>query len=193
MKITVARTAGFCMGVRRAVEMALDASNSSLDPLYTYGPLIHNPQVMNILAQKGISTIDKIPETGDGIILIRAHGIPPKDEKSLSDAGFKVINATCPRVVMVQSIIKKYAEKKYTILIIGDKNHPEVKGLFGYSQKKGHIISNMDELEEIAEFDQAVIVAQTTQDTVFFEKVQKWAEKKHPPYKVKKQIFNYTY
>jgi 4-hydroxy-3-methylbut-2-enyl diphosphate reductase len=180
------------MGVRRAVEMALDASNSSLDSLYTYGPLIHNPQVMNILAQKGISTIDKIPENGNGIILIRAHGVPPKEEKSLSDAGFKVINATCPRVVMVQSIIKKYAEKKYTILIIGDKNHPEVKGLFGYSQKKGHIVSNLDELEALAEFDQAVIVAQTTQDTIFFEKVKKWAEKKYPHYKIYNTICNST-
>ncbi|MCK5098684.1 MAG: 4-hydroxy-3-methylbut-2-enyl diphosphate reductase, partial [Desulfobacteraceae bacterium] len=72
MKITVARTAGFCMGVRRAVDMALDASNTSSDSLYTYGPLIHNPQVMEVLAQKGISTIEQIPENNTGTVLIRA-------------------------------------------------------------------------------------------------------------------------
>ncbi len=180
------------MGVRRAVEMALDASNASLDSLYTYGPLIHNPQVMDVLSQKGISTIDNVPENGDGIVLIRAHGIPPEEEKSLSDAGFKVINATCPRVVMVQSIIKKYADRGYEILIIGDKNHPEVKGLFGYAQGKGHIISDSEELKLLPDFDRAVIVAQTTQDTSFFKKIKEWAETEHSHYKVFNTICNST-
>ncbi len=181
------------MGVRRAVEMALDASNSPSDSLYTYGPLIHNPQVMEVLAQKGVSKLDKIPENGKGIVLIRAHGVPPEEEKSLADAGFKIINATCPRVVMVQSIIKKYAKKAYTILIIGDKDHPEVKGLFGYTYpKKGHIVSTMDELEQLPAFDNAVIVAQTTQDTIFFDKVEKWAQTKHSHYKIFNTICNST-
>ncbi|MCK5096960.1 MAG: UbiA family prenyltransferase, partial [Desulfobacteraceae bacterium] len=102
------------------------------------------------------------------------------------------INATCPRVVMVQSIIKKYAKKGYTVLIIGDKNHPEVKGLLGYSKEKGHTVSNMDELELLPEFDQAVIVAQTTQDTVFFAKIEKWVKAKHPHYKIFNTICNST-
>ncbi len=180
------------MGVRRAVEMALDASNTSLDPLYTYGPLIHNPQVMDVLAQKGISTIYQVPKKGKGVVLIRAHGVPPKEEKALSDAGFKVINATCPRVVMVQAIIKKYAAKKYNILIIGDKNHPEVKGLLGYTEEKGHIISDMTELASLPDLDRAVIVAQTTQDTIFFDKVQGWTKINHPHYKVFNTICNST-
>ena len=196
MKITVARTAGFCMGVRRAVEMALDASNTSSDSLYTYGPLIHNPQVMEVLAQKGISTIGQIPdndlENTQGTVLIRAHGIPPEEEKAISDAGFKVINATCPRVVMVQSIIKKYAKKGYSVLIIGDKNHPEVKGLLGYSKEKGYTVSNMEELELLPEFEQAVIVAQTTQDTTFFNKVENWIKTNHPHYKIFNTICNST-
>ena len=192
MKITVARTAGFCMGVRRAVEMALDASNSSIDSLYTYGPLIHNPQVMEVLSQKGISTIDKIPENGKGIVLIRAHGVPPEEEQSLSNAGFKIINATCPRVVMVQSIIKKYAEKEHTIIIVGDKDHPEVKGLLGYSQKNGRIVSTMVELKQLPEFNQAVIVAQTTLDTIFFDKIEKWTKAKFPHYRIFNTICNST-
>ena len=192
MKITVAQTAGFCMGVRRAVEMALDASNTSSDSLYTYGPLIHNPQVMDVLAQKGISTLNQIPENSKGIVLIRAHGIPPKEKKALWDAGFKVINATCPRVIMVQSIIEKHAKKGYVVLIIGDKNHPEVKGLIGYSHGKGHIVSNMGELDMLPDFDKAVIVAQTTQDTIFFSKIETWVETKHPNYKIFNTICNST-
>jgi len=192
MKITVARTAGFCMGVRRAVELAIDASNNSSGPLYTYGPLIHNPQVLEVLAQKGITTINEIPDNDKGTILIRAHGIPPKEEKALSSAGFKIINATCPRVVMVQSIIKKYAKQGHTILIIGDKNHPEVKGLMGYAHNKGHTVSSMKELERLPAFDQAAIVAQTTQDTTFFEDVKSWVEKNHPHYKTFNTICNST-
>ncbi len=192
MRITVAKTAGFCMGVRRAVEMALDASNNTCDPLYTYGPLIHNPQVMEVLTQKGISTIDKIPDKGNGIVLIRAHGVPPNDEHELKDAGYKIINATCPRVGIVQSIIKKHAQKGYTVIIIGDKNHPEVKGLFGYSMGNGHIISTMEELQLLPEFDKAVIVAQTTQDTNFFEKIAAWIKINHPDYKIFNTICSST-
>ncbi len=121
------------MGVRRAVNMVLDASNLSSDPIYTYGPLIHNPQVMAMLEGKKIFRIDKIPEKGTGVVLIRAHGVPPEDKTALEDAGFTVINATCPRVVRVQVIINKYAKKGYATIIIGDEKHPEVIGLLGYA------------------------------------------------------------
>ena len=99
MKITVAKTAGFCMGVRRAVDMVLDASNLAGEPIFTYGPLIHNPQVLEMLENKKIFRIETIPEKGEGIVLIRAHGVPPQDELALKKAGFTVLNATCPRVV----------------------------------------------------------------------------------------------
>ena len=79
MKIVVAKTAGFCMGVRRAVDIVLDASNTAQEePIYTYGPLIHNPQVLEMLEEKGIFRIDKIPSKGKGIVLVRAHGVPPE-------------------------------------------------------------------------------------------------------------------
>ncbi|MBA3037204.1 MAG: 4-hydroxy-3-methylbut-2-enyl diphosphate reductase, partial [Desulfobacterium sp.] len=129
MKILVAKTAGFCMGVRRAVEMALDLPNKHKGPIFTFGPLIHNPQVLDLLNEKGISIINDIPENGFGTVLIRAHGVPPGTKKSLKDSGFKVIDATCPRVIKVQTIIGKHAKDGYTSIIIGDKNHPEVIGL----------------------------------------------------------------
>jgi len=86
MKILLAKTAGFCMGVRRAVEMALDAPNKHKNPIYTYGPLIHNPQVLDLLKEKGISVINDIPDHGSGTILIRAHGIPPQAKEKTPHA-----------------------------------------------------------------------------------------------------------
>ena len=117
------------MGVRRAVEMVLDAPNKHENPIYTYGPLIHNPQVLSLLKEKGLSVIDDIPDHGIGTILIRAHGVPPKAKEDLKNAGFTVIDATCPRVIKVQTIINKYARQGYVSIIIGDRDHPERYGL----------------------------------------------------------------
>lgn len=184
MKIVVAKTAGFCMGVRRAVDMVLDESNLSREQIYTYGPLIHNPQVLKMLEEKKITLIDQIPETGTGTVLIRAHGVPPEDEKALKDAGFSVKNATCPRVVKVQAIINKYAEKGYSTIIAGDEKHPEVVGLLGYTQKKGHTITILDQLDALPRFDNAVVVAQTTQDTAFYNEIKTWCQANAPHYKI---------
>jgi (E)-4-hydroxy-3-methyl-but-2-enyl pyrophosphate reductase len=184
MRITVAKTAGFCMGVRRAVDMVLDAANRSETPIFTYGPLIHNPQVLEMLETKGISRMDAIPEKGEGIVLIRAHGVPPEDEKALKKAGFTVINATCPRVVRVQMIIHKYANKGYATIIIGDKNHPEVVGLLGCAQGNGHTVTAMDQLRGLPAFENAVVVAQTTQNTAFYEEIKAWCAQNRPHYKL---------
>lgn len=184
MKIVVAKTAGFCMGVRRAVDMVLDASNLSSDPIYTYGPLIHNPQVLAMLEEKKIFRIDKIPEKGTGVVLIRAHGVPPEDKKALKDAGFTVIDATCPRVVKVQLIINKYARKGYSTLIIGDEKHPEVIGLLGYAEGKGHTVTTLDQLCALPRFEAAVVVAQTTQDTVFYDEIKAWCKINAPHYQI---------
>ncbi|MCG8639538.1 MAG: 4-hydroxy-3-methylbut-2-enyl diphosphate reductase [Desulfobacterales bacterium] len=184
MKISVAKTAGFCMGVRRAVDMVLDASNLSDEPIYTYGSLIHNPQVLNMLEEKGIFKIETIPEKGHGIVLIRAHGVPPEDVNALEKAGFKVINATCPRVVSVQVIINKYAEKGYSTIIIGDKKHPEVVGLLGYAKNRGHTVTSMDDFCALPVYEKAVVVAQTTQNTKFWEEITAWCNTHAPHYKL---------
>ena len=124
MKIKLAKTAGFCMGVRRAVEMVLDAPNKYEGPICTFGPLIHNPQVLELLKEKGISALHDIPDQGSGTILIRAHGVPPESKERLEKAGFCIIDATCPRVIKVQTIIRKHAKQGYASIIIGDRDHP---------------------------------------------------------------------
>ncbi len=184
MKVTIAKTAGFCMGVRRAVEMSLDASNSGEVPICSYGPLIHNPQVLKLLEEKGISVIKEIPETGTGTAIIRAHGVPPTTQKELSEAGFTVKDATCPRVIKVQTIIRKHTSKGYAAIIIGDEDHPEVIGLLGYAENNGYVVNSIKELDALPGFENAIIVAQTTQNTLFFSKVKLWAEEKFPHYKI---------
>ncbi|MBC2710121.1 MAG: 4-hydroxy-3-methylbut-2-enyl diphosphate reductase [Desulfosarcina sp.] len=183
MKIEIAKTAGFCMGVRRAVEMALDAPGKHAEPIYTYGPLIHNPQVLSLFEEKGITVLKEIPEQGTGTVLVRAHGVPPEDKQRLKDAGFQVVDATCPRVIRVQTIIRVHARKGFATIIIGDRDHPEVVGLVGYAGPWGSVVSTMAELDVLPAFDQAIIVAQTTQNIRFYDQVKAWAGEKFPHYK----------
>ena len=159
MKIIIAKSAGFCMGVRKAVELALDTANKNPGPIYTFGDLIHNPQAVALLEEKGISVIDHIPEQGSGTLLIRAHGVPPETMDRLEKAGFNVKGATCPRVIKVQLIIQRYARQGYTSIIIGDKDHPEVVGLLGYTEGRGLVIDNLQDLDALPRFDKPIIVA----------------------------------
>ncbi len=184
MKIIVAKTAGFCMGVRRAVEMALDAPGKHPQPIYAYGPLIHNPQVLKLFEEKGISILHEIPDQGAGTVLVRAHGVPPETKQALRKAGFHVIDATCPRVIKVQTIIRMHAKQGYASIIIGDRDHPEVIGLLGYAGEMGYVVGSQSELEALPVFDQAIVVAQTTQSTRFFRDVKAWFGRKFPHYKV---------
>lgn len=192
MKITIARTAGFCMGVRRAVELVLDAPSKQKEPIYTYGPLIHNPQVLSLLEEKGITALTRIPKQGKGTVLIRAHGVPPEVKADLKQAGFTVVDATCPRVIKVQTIIRKHARKGYASIIIGDRDHPEVVGLLGYAKENGHVVDNLKDLEALPHFKDAIVVVQTTQNRLFFQKVRTWVEANRPHYRIYNTICDST-
>ena len=184
MRITLAETAGFCMGVRRAVELVLDAPKQHPEPIYTYGPLIHNPQVLAFLEEKGIQPLKEIPARGAGTVLIRAHGVPPQSIQALRDAGFEVIDATCPRVIRVQSIIKRHARTGHTTIIVGDRDHPEVVGLLGHAGPHGVVVPDFEALTALPAFEKAVIVAQTTQNRELYDRVKRWIGRHHPSYLV---------
>lgn len=184
MKIVVAKTAGFCMGVRRAVELALDAPSQEKQPIYTYGPLIHNPQVLAMFAERGVTVLEEIPRQGAGTVLVRAHGVPPETKQRLKDAGFTVIDATCPKVVKVQSIIKSHARKNFAAIIVGDADHPEVVSLLGFAGKKGWVVGSLEELRALPRFEQAIVVAQTTQNQAFYQQVKQWVAENSGHYKV---------
>ena len=172
MKVILARTAGFCMGVKRAMELVLRAINQKPGKIYTYGPLIHNPQVLQLLEERGIGILKKGRPDPGCLVVIRAHGIPRQEKDQLKAAGCQIIDATCPRVAKVQAIIRKWAKQGYATIIVGDEDHPEVLGLMGYTEGRGHVVLTSQAVAQLPELDRVIVVAQTTQsENVFNDRV----------------------
>ena len=162
MKVKLASNYGFCFGVKRAIKIAEEYKNSS-----TMGPLIHNKDEINRLQKDyKVGLYRKLDEVKDNdTVIIRTHGIPKDDLKELKQQNAKIINATCPFVTTPQQIVKKMSNEKYSILIFGDADHPEVKGVqsYGEDQEDVHIVLEPSDLDEII-FKQNKIatIAQTT-------------------------------
>jgi 4-hydroxy-3-methylbut-2-enyl diphosphate reductase len=171
MKVKLARTAGFCMGVRRAMEMVLAEANRQKGPLFTLGPLIHNNQVLELLESKGVHTVNDVEGLNDGRIVIRAHGIPPELRRRLKRTGLAVIDATCPRVAHVQAIIRYQTKKGRHAVIVGDRDHAEVVGLMGYGERPVHVIRSASEVPSLPLLESPFVVAQTTQNEDNFQEV----------------------
>ncbi|MBU4232623.1 MAG: 4-hydroxy-3-methylbut-2-enyl diphosphate reductase [Proteobacteria bacterium] len=169
MKVVLASTAGFCIGVKRALEMVLKAINENQPKIYTYGPLIHNPQVLELLRERGITILQPGEEIPAGLVVIRAHGIPLQERLLLEQAGGRIIDATCPRVAKVQAIIRRWAAKGCATLIVGDADHPEVRGLMGYTEARGYVVSTSQDVADLPDFNELIVVAQTTQSEAQFE------------------------
>jgi (E)-4-hydroxy-3-methyl-but-2-enyl pyrophosphate reductase len=189
----LAKTAGFCMGVRRAMEIVLAENNKGVRPLYTYGPLIHNRQVLALLETKGIKGVDTISGLREGTIVIRAHGIPPAERRVLKASPLRIRDATCPRVARVQGIINTHTKQEYHAVIVGDEGHPEVKGLLGYAHGRGHAIGSAEEVAGLPGMKQVVVVAQTTQSAQNFRKVVEALRTRFPDALVFDTICDATY
>ncbi|HUV59293.1 MAG TPA: 4-hydroxy-3-methylbut-2-enyl diphosphate reductase [Desulfatiglandales bacterium] len=171
MKVKLAKTAGFCMGVRRAMEIALSEANKGDGKLFTYGPIIHNQQALDLLRSKGVDVKEDINTHDKGRIIIRAHGITPAERKKIRSSNLTLIDATCPRVAKVHAIIRKYSNKGYTPVIFGDAKHPEVIGLMGYSKGQGIVIRSVEEVEKLPDKKKIILVSQTTQDVDAYRKI----------------------
>jgi (E)-4-hydroxy-3-methyl-but-2-enyl pyrophosphate reductase len=176
MSVKLAETAGFCMGVKRAVDMVLDiAQRKGKENIYTYGPLIHNPQTVEIMMKRGMIPIQDIAEinaTDTGAtIIIRAHGISPQERKKIKEKGIRIVDATCPKVAHVQAIIRKHASRDYAIIIVGDADHPEVNGLLGHAHGKGIVIGSVNDVDRLPPLEKVCVVAQTTQNMDEFNEI----------------------
>ena len=198
MKVRLARTAGFCMGVRRAMELALAEAHEHPAELCTYGPLIHNPQVLELLRSKGVQVLREIPPAGSrsgGTVIIRAHGVPPQAKARLQQAGFaRVVDGTCPRVVKVQAIIGQAARRGAMVVIVGDADHAEVVGLMGHAAGRGVVVSHPDEVPGLLpDRGQVVVVAQTTQSQELFARVVAALQARYPRVQVHDTICEATH
>ncbi len=175
MEIIIAKHAGFCFGVRRAVNIAERAVEDIKNgPIYTDGPIIHNPQEVNRLREKGVipGTFEEFKE--GSTVIIRSHGIPPDRERALKDKGLNIIDATCPYVKAVHEAVTKLVREGYFVVIIGEKNHPEVIGAYGYLKDaggEGVIVETFEDIECVKDKEKVGVVSQTTQHEEFFKRV----------------------
>ncbi len=195
MKIKVAKSAGFCMGVRRALELVLARSLKDSGPIYTYGPLIHNRQVVELLESKGIRTVNSLEELDNldpGTVVIRAHGIPLSEREKIIEKGFNILDATCPKVAKVQGIIRHYTQKGYSAIIVGDPGHAEVKGLVGYSNGPVFVIQEKEEIKELPDLEKVIVVAQTTQNKMKYIEITSAIRDRFPEVKIFNTICDAT-
>ncbi len=193
MKVILAKSAGFCMGVKRAVETTLDVIGKEDRGVATFGPLIHNPQVLGLLEERGVRVLQDIPAKEKGTVIIRAHGIPPIQKERLQQAGATVKDATCPHVVRVQVIIKKYRQQGYGTVIIGDRNHAEVEGLIGFAGSRGRVVSRPEDVATLDITEPYIIVSQTTQDEASFAELAAMVLARFPGGRVFKTICDATH
>lgn len=184
MNLTVAKSAGFCFGVKRAVEQVYEEAKNAAVPVYTYGPIIHNEEVVRDLEEKGVKVVKSTEEMVSlprGKMIIRSHGISRAEYDRIEEYGFEIIDATCPFVKKIHRLVEEYSENGYTIVIAGNKNHPEVEGILGWiKNQKSYTVSNPDDIEKmpIKEGEKVCFVAQTTFNYNKFQELVEIIEKK---------------
>ena len=166
MEITVAKSAGFCFGVQRAVDSVYKELEENSGKIYTFGPIIHNEQVVEDLNKKGIEVIDtveQLKEIKEGTVVIRSHGVAKEIYDILEQQKLKMVDATCPFVKKIHNIVLDESNNGKTI-IIGNDNHPEVEGIKGWVNGEVIVINKEEQIEKLSLSEQtkACIVSQTT-------------------------------
>lgn len=174
MNVLRARTAGFCMGVDLALKK-LAALIGREHPIITFGPIIHNPQVLAEYAAKGVTTLDDPTAIPAGAtVVIRAHGIPEPVRRAILERGAHLVDATCPKVKKAQTLIAAQADQGKVLLLFGEEDHPEVKGLLSYATAGARVFNSLDELNALS-LDPGptyFLAAQTTQDEQEFLRIR---------------------
>ena len=191
MKVIRAKSAGFCWGVERAIQVARGEAKGGLRKVYTDGPLIHNNQMMEALSSEDINEVgdyhskDKLAleksESKESVVVVRAHGISPQRRDYLKSLGMPFRDGTCPDVGIIAGKVKVYADKGFDIVIFGDPEHPEVIGLLGYAKGQGHVVKNLEDIENLPTFKGGV--AMVSQSTMFTHEFQELSNRLAEDYK----------
>ncbi len=184
MNVILAKSAGFCFGVKRAVETVYKEAEKKKTPIYTFGPIIHNEEVVADLEQKGVKVINSTEELKTlpkGTVIIRSHGVEKKIYDEIKAAGFEIVDATCPFVLKIHRLVEEYGAKGYHIIIIGNEAHPEVEGIKGWASPDiTTVIGNREEAEKfsISPGKKVCIVSQTTFNYNKFQELVEIVNKK---------------
>ncbi len=160
MSVKIAKNSGFCFGVKRAIKIALEAAQGNHE-IVTLGPIIHNPQMVEKLASEGIERVNEVYEINGKPTIIRSHGVKKEVLEELITNDIEIINATCPYVSKTQEYAKELSEKGYLVIIMGDKNHPEVRALSSYIEGESLIVASAEDVPQ-RKYQKVGIISQTT-------------------------------
>ena len=184
MQVVLAESAGFCFGVKRAVELVYREAKKHKIPVYTFGPIIHNEEVVEDLERKGVHAVKDMEELSGlpkGVLVIRSHVISREIKEEIQGLGFQIVDATCPFVLKIHKIVEEYSKKGYHVLIIGNDSHPEVEGIKGWSlADRTTVLQTREEAEKfsLSPGEKVCIVSQTTFNYNKFQELVEIIQKK---------------
>ena len=176
-EVILAKSAGFCFGVQRAMDTVYAEADKK--NVYTYGPIIHNTEVVNELESKGVKAVNdisEIPEPEKSTVIIRSHGVSKAVYESIKNSGAKIVDATCPFVLKIHKIVKDASAEGDQIVIIGNEKHPEVEGIMGWSETPVHVVDTVEKAEKL-KLDKSKNVRVVSQTTFNYKKFQDIVEK----------------
>ncbi len=171
MRVKIAKTAGFCWGVRRTVDKVMEVADHAGGPVVTLGPIIYNPQAVARMRDKGVLTVERVSEVGDGTtVVVRTHGAVKPELDTARERGLEVVDGTCPYVRYPQAMAQRLSREGYHVVIVGDANHAEVKGVVSYAEGPCTVVKPGGPIPEIPH-KKVAIIAQTTCIGADFERV----------------------
>jgi 4-hydroxy-3-methylbut-2-enyl diphosphate reductase len=196
-RILIARSAGFCFGVKRAIAIADEtAGKAQADgtegPIQSLGPIIHNPQAVERLERKGVRVVGSAEEISCGKAIVRSHGVTRSDRATLERKGVTIVDATCPFVTKAQEHARTLSREGYAVVVVGDPNHPEVKSIISYIEKGVPVYASVAEVKSARGTRKAGVVAQTTQSFDNLMTFVTAAMKRFPEVRVFNTICNAT-
>ena len=197
MEVITAKSAGFCFGVKRAVEKVYEVADRKNDPVYTYGPIIHNDEVVKDLEKKGVSVLEteeELKNLTEGTVIIRSHGVPRRIYNQIREQGLDYVDVTCPFVLKIHRIVERESKAGRHIVIIGNRTHPEVEGIRGWCEGPSTVIRTKEEAEEFLKNppEKVCIVSQTTFNYKNFQELVEILAKKRYDRLVLNTICNAT-
>jgi len=171
MKIILAKSAGYCFGVKRATQMAFDATEQH-SRLCSLGPIIHSPQLVSKLEEKGVRVVEAVPSEGAEAVIVRSHGVTRDEMEQISARNLEVVDATCPFVKKAQEYSAKLSESGYYLVVVGEAEHPEVQGIVSYGREEAvSVVASPEEANRLPRSGRIGVIAQTTQSFDNFREI----------------------